>query len=90
MWPMFGPAVRDTRGAPPRWRRFGIVVYSWSMTNAVVPHGENLRRAIRWLSDRGRHDIAAINDAAERFDLTPLEEEFLIKHFSSESHNGSD
>lgn len=51
------------------------------MSNGVVPHGENLRRAIRWLSEHGQHDLAAINDAAERFDLTPLEEQFLIEHF---------
>ena len=54
------------------------------MSNGVVPHGENLRRAIRWLGERGRHDLAAISEAAERFDLSPLEEQFLIDHFREE------
>ncbi|KPK39815.1 MAG: hypothetical protein AMJ69_04680 [Gammaproteobacteria bacterium SG8_47] len=58
------------------------------MSNGVLPHGENLRRAICWLGERGRHDIAAISDAAERFDLTPLEEQFLIEHFGNEAGPG--
>ena len=44
----------------------------------VLPHGEALRRAIRWLSDECRHDADAIDEAARRFDLTPAEEEFLL------------
>ncbi len=45
----------------------------------ITPHGENLRRAIRWLSDNRRHDTAAIEEASQRFDLTPIEEEFLLR-----------
>lgn len=47
----------------------------------IRPRGERLRRAVRWLSDEGRHDAAAIEQAANRFDLTPLEETFLRSHF---------
>lgn len=50
------------------------------MTDDILPHGEGLRRALRWLSEQGRHDAAAIEEAAQRFDLTPLEEDFLLTH----------
>ena len=46
--------------------------------DTLLPHGEALRRAIRWLSDERRHDAQAIDEAARRFDLTPVEEEFLL------------
>jgi len=46
--------------------------------DTLLPHGEALRRAIRWLSDERRHDAQAIDEAARRFDLTPAEEEFLL------------
>lgn len=41
------------------------------------PRGEALRNALRWLSDCGRHDSAAIEEACRRFDLGPLDAEFL-------------
>ncbi len=44
----------------------------------ILAKGEPLRRAIRWLSDEGRHDLAAIEEACRRFDLSPTEEEFLL------------
>jgi len=47
--------------------------------DTLLPHGEALRRAIRWLSDERRHDARAIDEAARRFDLTPAEEEFLLR-----------
>lgn len=47
----------------------------------IVPRGERLRRAVRWLSEERRHDAAAIEEASNRFDLTPVEEEFLWNHF---------
>ena len=53
------------------------------MSYGLAPHGENLQKAVRWLSDEGRHDLPAIDEAARRFDLTPLEEEFLFQHFAS-------
>lgn len=41
--------------------------------------GEALRKALRWLSDAGRHDAAAVEEACRRFDLSPLDEEFLLR-----------
>jgi hypothetical protein len=37
-----------------------------------------LRSALRWLADIGRHDAATIEEACRRFDLSPLDEEFLL------------
>lgn len=51
------------------------------MTESLLPHGENLRRAVQWISDRGKHDKEAIEKACVQFDLTPQEEEFLYRHF---------
>ena len=47
------------------------------------PHGEGLRRALRWLDERVRDDpssdrVKLVSEAAARFDLTPLEEDFLV------------
>lgn len=53
--------------------------------NAIQPRGERLRRAIRWLSEQQRHDTAALEAAARRFDLTPAEEEFLLTHMREQA-----
>ena len=50
----------------------------------LLPHGENLRRAIQWLSDQGKYDPIAIEKASIQFDLTPQEEAFLMRHFKIE------
>jgi hypothetical protein len=47
---------------------------------SILPHGEALRRAVRWLGEQPRHDAASIEEAARRFDLTPADEEFLLRH----------
>ena len=44
----------------------------------IVPRGQGIRRAIRWMSDEGRHDLSAVEEAYRRFDLSPAEEEFLL------------
>ena len=44
----------------------------------LIPSGEGLRRALRWLSDEHRHDPAAVEEASVRFNLSPTEEEFLL------------
>jgi hypothetical protein len=52
----------------------------------VLPHGEGLRRALRWLDDRVRDEPGAnrarlVSEAAVRFDLTPFEEDFLLSNW---------
>ena len=54
-----------------------------SDAKGVLPHGEGIRRALRWLDERAKESPAAprarlVDEAAVRFDLTPLEAEFLL------------
>jgi hypothetical protein len=42
------------------------------------PAGQALREALRWLSAEGRHDATAVQEACRRFDLSPLDEAFLL------------
>jgi hypothetical protein len=48
----------------------------------VLPAGDSIRSALKWLSEKRREEPAAermklIDEAALRFDLTPLEVDFL-------------
>ena len=43
--------------------------------------GEQLRKAIRWMSDFHQHDRQAVEEVSVRFDLSPLEEDFLLHYF---------
>jgi hypothetical protein len=52
-------------------------------SEGIQPRGEALRKAVRWLSDQQRRDAATIEEAAVRFDLSPLQEDFLLKHFGA-------
>ncbi len=45
------------------------------------PRKERLCRAVRWISEQGGCDLEIIDRAARRFDLSPLDEEFLLRHF---------
>ena len=55
----------------------------------VTPTGESLRRAVRYVSDQLREDgdkplLSLVDEASQRFDLTPKESEYLI-HFYREA-----
>jgi hypothetical protein len=48
-----------------------------------LPEGESLRRALKWISDRRREEpgarlVALVEEAGRRFDLGPLDQEFLF------------
>lgn len=43
--------------------------------------GTALRNAVRWLSDLGKHDAHAIEEACRLFDLSPADEDFLLRQF---------
>lgn len=52
----------------------------------VIPAGEGIRAALKWLSDRRQEEPSAprmrlIEEAALRFDLTPVETEFLLANW---------
>ena len=40
-------------------------------------HGERLQQAVRWLDQQKRQDHSVVEEACRRFDLSPLDEEFL-------------
>jgi hypothetical protein len=55
----------------------------------ILPEGEQLRRAVRWISDirQERQDVSLpklISEACVKFDLSPADTEFLTRFFSEE------
>ncbi|MCZ7565015.1 MAG: hypothetical protein M5U08_15565 [Burkholderiales bacterium] len=46
-----------------------------------MPDREGLRRAVQWLSEQPVRTAQAIEEACRRFDLSPLDEDFLLRHF---------
>lgn len=50
--------------------------------NTILPDGENLRRALRWISEKGSHSLSVIEEASVRFDLSPADSAFLLRHFA--------
>jgi len=54
--------------------------------STIVPAGEDIRRAVRWISENlaenpDQSRIKLIEQAVFRFDLSPLDTEFLINFF---------
>ena len=47
----------------------------------VMPAGEAIRKAVRWISEQGCWDLRTVGESAWRFDLSPQEEEVLVRHF---------
>jgi hypothetical protein len=45
----------------------------------ILPKGEALRRAVAWLAHQGPWTPELIEQASQRFDLSPIEEEFLLE-----------
>ena len=54
-------------------------------SSRLLPGGEGLRRAVRWIGEHGDHSPAAVEEAARRFDLSPLDEAFLLRHLAQRS-----
>jgi hypothetical protein len=59
----------------------------------IQPKGEHLRQAIRWISaerleDESKPLSKLIQEAAQRFNLSPVEEEYLVS-FYRERHEGA-
>jgi hypothetical protein len=54
---------------------------------SILPKGEQLRRAIRWISDERLNDPGAnvsklIGDACLKFNLPPKDADFLVNFFT--------
>ncbi len=48
---------------------------------SIFPEGEALRNAVRWISRMHEYNLKSIEEACLRYDLSPEEEEFMIRHF---------
>jgi len=57
---------------------------------SLMPEGEHLRLALRWLSENAPITKKTIEEAGIRFDLSPLEEEFLSREFLPRKAPGGD
>jgi len=52
----------------------------------IQPKGEKVRQAVRWISenrqdDKGRPIPLLIREASARFNLSPMDEDFLISFY---------
>jgi len=56
----------------------------------LFPHGESLRNAVRWLASHDVKTLETIEEACQRFNLSPADEEFLIRHFVDTNSLASD
>jgi hypothetical protein len=57
----------------------------------VAPTGESVKKAVKWISDKRQYEpetcgplATLVEQAAERFDLSPKDEDFLFRFFKSE------
>ncbi len=55
----------------------------------IQPEGEQLRKAIRWVSGRKEEDpkatlFALLQEASMKFDLSPKDQEFLMHFFAGQ------
>jgi hypothetical protein len=51
----------------------------------IQPKGEDLRRAVKWVSEERKYNSekeveAIVQEACMKFDLSPIDEEFLLRH----------
>ncbi|MDG4550877.1 MAG: hypothetical protein P9F19_05100 [Candidatus Contendobacter sp.] len=51
------------------------------MLKPLIPEGEALRHAFQWLTEQGHCTPRTVEQASLRFDLTPRDEEFLLRQF---------
>jgi hypothetical protein len=56
----------------------------------LLPEGDEIRRAVKWVSanmqeDSNRSVQALVQDAVFKFDLSPLEADFLIRFYTKEN-----
>jgi hypothetical protein len=57
--------------------------------DATSSGGEDLRRAIAWLIEQPQRDVRTIAEASRRFNLSPLDEAFLLEHFRDPGRGGA-
>ena len=55
----------------------------------IQPQGEDLRKAVKWVSDERKFNPekevkAIIEEACIKFDLSPVDADFLLRNLSNE------
>jgi hypothetical protein len=45
----------------------------------IVPRGDALRRAVAWLAEQEAWTPSLVEQACQRFDVSPEDEEFLLR-----------
>ena len=59
------------------------------MGETILPEKENLRRAVRWISEQGTFSVKVVDEACLRFDLSPADAAFLLRHFAGKREESS-
>jgi hypothetical protein len=59
----------------------------------ILPEGEQMRRAIKWISDRRSEEPGArlhslLEEACIKFDLSPKDAEVLTNFFADQTNKG--
>ena len=62
-------------------------------THDVLPEGEDLRRAVRWVSEKLQESptgpvMTFVNEAVFKFDISPKDARFLIDFFRERKTEG--
>lgn len=57
-------------------------------TDSKPPASGDLRCAIAWLVEQPRRDARTLEEASRRFDLSPMDEAFLLEHFRDPGRGG--
>ncbi|MEE1675115.1 hypothetical protein SNR37_000437 [Agarivorans aestuarii] len=47
----------------------------------LLPKGTDLIRAVKYIGEHHCHDARSLNGVAFRFDLNPLDQQFILEHF---------
>ena len=72
-------------GSRRHWTGYG---HAWYCTNQVMTAGEApIKQAVKWIDDqlvdRPEVDrVTLVDEAARRFDLSPLDTDFLFRHLA--------
>jgi len=64
-----------------------LITHGKETNMSILPEGEQLRKAVKWLSDQRTEQPSVplytlIEKACLKFDLTPKDEEFLMKYIT--------
>ena len=57
---------------------------------SLLPEHDGLRRTVQWLATQRPWDAKIIEEACRRFDLWPIDEEFLLRRFCEAEHGTGD